>query len=170
MLTPANNQVRKELVALYYGQGSEGQAMHLLHQGMAVSPGYADFRLMASRIYLGSGDMQQAYDVLNNLSPSLAHNIDYYATLAALAQKLKHYSQAQQIYQNLLQLHSKEGRWWLGLGIALDKEGQGRRALEAYQHASRSAGLTGPSRSYLDQRIAQLEKNYDSTPAKKATR
>ena len=59
-------------------------------------------------------------------------------------------------YQQLTVAQPTEARWWLGLGIALDKQGRPLAALDAYRKAL-TLPLSAGSRQFVQQRIEQLE-------------
>lgn len=141
---------------MLYGEGRLQEARQLLEQGVAIDPGYANFRLLQARLAMAMGDKPAALQVLAMLDPLVAVNMDYYATRAALAQELAQYGTATRSYQQLTLAQPGEGRWWLGLAISLDKQGRTLAARDAYQRAS-TLNLSTASRQFVLQRLRQLE-------------
>jgi MSHA biogenesis protein MshN len=56
-------------------------------------------------------------------------------------------------YQAATRLAPNEGRWWAGLGIALDAAGKSADAREAYQKARSLPGLPADLAHYVEQRL-----------------
>ena len=111
---------------------------------------------MLARVVLASGNKAQALQTLSELEPMVSRNLDYYATRAALAQELEQPAVAARSYQQLVVVQPGEARWWLGLAIAMDKQGRALAALDAYRKAL-TLPLSPASRQFVQQRIGQLE-------------
>ena len=111
---------------------------------------------MLARVVLASGNKAQALQTLSGLEPMVSRNLDYYATRAALAQELEQPAVAARSYQQLVVVQPSEARWWLGLAIAMDKQGRALAALDAYRKAL-TLPLSPASRQFVQQRIGQLE-------------
>jgi MSHA biogenesis protein MshN len=153
---PKDHEIRERLAGLLYGDGRVPEAQQLLEEGIRLAPARADFRLMQARLALSTGNKAQALQSLSGWEPPVASNLDYYATRAALAQELSQTSLAASSYRLLTQAQPAEARWWLGLGISLDKQGRPQAALEAYRKAL-GLPLSAGSRHFVQQRIGQLE-------------
>lgn len=153
---PQDHEIRERLAGLLYGDGRISEAQQLLDEGIRLAPGRADFRLMQARLALTTGNKAAALQSLSGWEPPVSGNLDYYATRAALAQELSQPGVAARSYQQLTAVQPAEARWWLGLGIALDKQGRPLAALEAYRKAL-SLPLSSGSRQFVQQRIEQLE-------------
>ncbi|MGN5139058.1 tetratricopeptide repeat protein [Aeromonas sp. 164P] len=152
---------RRQLAALWYGQGRLGEAYRLLEEGVRLLPEVGDFRLLLARLALADGQRRQALDWLAGARPPLARNLDYYATLAALSQELGLSQEARELYLQLLRSKPEQARWWLGLGVAEEQLGQPLRALEAYRSAALHGGLGDETGRWLAERIAALAANYE---------
>ena len=153
---PLDHETRERLAGLLYGEGRLPEAQQVLAEGIRLAPTRADFRLMQARLAMASGNKAQALQTLSDLEPSVASNLDYYATRAALAQELEQAAIASRSYQQLVIAQPTEARWWLGLGISLDKQGRALAALDAY-HKALNLPLSSASRQFVQQRIGQLE-------------
>ncbi|MEW7865835.1 tetratricopeptide repeat protein [Aeromonas diversa] len=147
---------RKQLAALLYGQGRLDEANRLLEEGVRLHPVEPDFRLLLARLALATGQQPQALNWLAGARPPLPGNLDYYATWAGVAQELGRSGEARDLYLQLLRSKPDEGRWWLGLGVAEERLGNGERALDAYRSAQLHGGLGDASSQWLGQRIAAL--------------
>lgn len=153
---PLDHETRERLAGLLYGEGRLPEAQQVLAEGIRLAPTRADFRLMQARLAMASGNKAQALQTLSDLEPSVASNLDYYATRAALAQELEQAAIASRSYQQLVIAQPTEARWWLGLGISLDKQGRALAALDAY-HKALDLPLSSASRQFVQQRVGQLE-------------
>ena len=153
---PLDHEIRERLAGLLYGDGRIPEAQQLLDEGIRLAPSRADFRLMQARLALAIGNKAAALQSLSGWEPPVSGNLDYYATRAALAQELSQPGLAASSYQQLTVAEPAEPRWWLGLGIALDKQGRPLAALDAYRKAL-SLPLSAGSRQFVQQRIEQLE-------------
>lgn len=153
---PLDHETRERLASLLYGEGRLPEAQQVLAEGIRLAPARADFRLMQARLAMASGNKAQALQTLSDLEPAVASNLDYYATRAGLAQELEQAAIASRSYQQLVIAQPGEARWWLGLGIALDKQGRALAALDAY-HKALNLPLSSASRQFVQQRIGQLE-------------
>lgn len=120
---PLDHQIRR-LAGLLYGDGRIPEAQQLLDEGIRLAPSRADFRLMQARLALATGNKAAALQSLSGWGALVSANLDYYATRAALAQELSQPGVAASSYQQLTVAQPAEPRWWLGLGIALDKQGR----------------------------------------------
>ena len=154
---PLDHGSRERLAGLLYGEERLQEARSLLEQGVALAPRYADFRLLLARVTLAMGDKSSALGYLNSLEPDVSRNLDYYATRAALAQEVGQYAAAAASYQQLSRAQPGEGRWWLGLAIAYDKQGRQLAAREAYQRAETASGLSAAAHHFARERRMQLE-------------
>ena len=137
-------------------QAGRDTLQQVLAEGIRLAPMRADFRLMQARLAMASGNKALALQTLSDQEPAVASNLDYYATRAALAQELEQPAIASRSYQQLVIAQPAEARWWLGLGISLDKQGRALAALDAY-HKALNLPLSSASRQFVQQRIGQLE-------------
>ncbi len=153
---PLDHETRERLAGLLYGEGRLPEAQQVLAEGIRLAPMRADFRLMQARLAMASGNKALALQTLSDQEPAVASNLDYYATRAALAQELEQPAIASRSYQQLVIAQPAEARWWLGLGISLDKQGRALAALDAY-HKALNLPLSSASRQFVQQRIGQLE-------------
>jgi MSHA biogenesis protein MshN len=157
LVLPTHKTARKHLAALWFGRHSYVAALNLLSQGINLSPDDSEFRVMQARIYLQQNRAQQAFATLNNM-PNVNDviNVEYQSLRATTAQQLKEFTFSAQAYQILVNIEPSSGRWWLGLGVALDSDSQFKQAITAYQNALTKAGLSGSAENFARQRIIEL--------------
>ncbi len=75
----------------------------------------------------------------------------------ALAQQLNNNELAMSSYQLLVKEEPYDGRWWLGLGIALERSEVAEKALDAYKQALLMGRISQQSQKFIQQRLALLE-------------
>jgi len=156
---PSRHDVRKSLSLYFYGTGNISKAKQLLQTGAVLSPDYAEFNLMLSRLALKEGDPQKAYLYLNQHPPAIKGHLDYYVSYAILAQKFQKYEQSEQLYTRLLSERPNNGRWLMSLAIAEDKQNKVELAATHYKRALLQPDLSEKAKAYINQRIAYLEKS-----------
>ncbi|WP_432455980.1 tetratricopeptide repeat protein [Agarivorans sp. QJM3NY_29] len=156
-LDPRAHSVREQLAALQFGRGDVSRAVGLLEAGIQLSPQHSGFRLMLARIFVQQQNWQQALFYLDAQRPEVAGNVDYYAMLASLAQRLNKTELAFDSYRLLLKQQPSRARWWLGYAIANDKLGHYKEALAAYHQAEQMGQLSSQTGDFVTSRIRQLE-------------
>jgi MSHA biogenesis protein MshN len=157
LVLPTHKTARKHLAALWFGRQSYAAALNLLSQGINLSPDDSEFRVMQARIYLQQNRLQQAFATLNNM-PNVNDviNVEYQSLRATTAQQLKEFTFSAQAYQILVNIEPTSGRWWLGLGVALDSNSEFKQASTAYQNALTKTGLSASAENFARQRIIEL--------------
>ncbi len=154
LVLPEHKVARKQLAALWFGRKSYQAALNLLSQGIALTPDDSEYRLMKARIYLIQGQRQAAVNTLKALA-DLA-DVEYQALLATNAQQTKQYQLAIDAFNILIKLQPTVGRWWLGLAVALDSDGQFTQAAIAYNKVKESDGLSESAQQFARQRLQEL--------------
>ena len=143
--------------AIYIEQKQYDKAGALLDIGLSMSPDDPVFTNLKSHILVAQNKPDQAIELLQNQSPSIADHPGYYAFLAFLYQQQGYYQLSAGLYGELANQDPENGLWWLGRAIGLEKSGQRNAALIAYQHASASRNLSVHLRAYVDEQIRKLQ-------------
>ena len=154
LLQSSHKDARKQLAALWYGRKAYQDAINLLSQGIALDSKDSEFRLMQARIYLKQGQAQSAFNTLQGLAQ--IENSEYQAARANAAQLAGQFKFAVDAYQTLLESAPTNGRWWLGLAVAFDSDGQFDKASQAYSAALNQKNLSASSIRFIKQRMQQL--------------
>lgn len=154
LLIPEHETARKKLAALWYGKKAYQDAINLLSQGIALAPQAEEMRLMSARIYYEQGQPRQALNLLGPVSTS--ERVELQILLANLATAINEYESATAAYQKLLELEPTVGRWWLGLAVSLDSQGQFKSASNAYSQAIAKGNLSSNAMQFARQRISEL--------------
>lgn len=154
LLLPEHEIARKQLAALWYGKKAYQDAINLLSQGIALAPNAEEMRLMAARIYF---EQEQPRQALNLLSPvSSSEKVELQILLASAAVELNEHEVASAAYHKLLLLEPAVGRWWLGLAVSLDSQGQFKSASNAYHQAISKGSLSKDAVHFARQRLVEL--------------
>ena len=153
---PSEHQARRQAAALYYGQNKLPQAAQLLEQGRLLFPQQYEFSLLLARVLQASGQTQQALLSLNAIPDSSDFAVEKWHQQSDLAQKQQDYPVAEQSYRQLAQHEPTQGRWWMGLGYALDAQQKYSDAKQAYQQALLQDNLSAQAKVYIDNRLLQL--------------
>ena len=148
-------KARQKLSALYYGRGETRKAIAALQQGLALDREQPDLRLTLAKLLVNESQPQAALNVLSRL-PEHSHS-EYLAMRGALAQQLKNNELAMSSYQRLVKEEPYDGRWWMGLGIALERSEAAGKARDAYQQALLMGRISQQSQQFIQQRLAVLE-------------
>ncbi len=153
---PTDTKAREKLASLYFGSNHYYEAIKVLNKGIELTPQHYDYRLYLARIYSSQNQKPLAIKVLSMANPPAIGNMDYYATMAALARDINDNVTAEKAYRKLSSTTTKDGKWLMGLGIVLEKQGKPQQALSAYRQAS-NLYLTVASQKFVHDRIQVLE-------------
>ncbi|HVE44654.1 MAG TPA: tetratricopeptide repeat protein [Gammaproteobacteria bacterium] len=160
---PGYQDARVSLAALLLDQNKQVRANLVIDQGLSRSPDYVPYIELKARLLTQAGNIQQALVLLKTASPALTENPEYHAFIAALYERTNQDKLAARIYRELLTLWPQNGNWWFGLGLSLDKMGQGQAAKNAYTKALMEGHLNTSSVSFLENRLQSLERITNAT-------
>ncbi len=153
---PGNSDARLLLAGVLARSGENGQALSLLETGIAGGqPESARLARLQARILAGQGHLRAAITALKRNAPSLQDNPDYHAELAAYEERAGQYSAAASEYRGLVSIAPGQGRWWLGLAIALDQLDR-PGAANAYHQAIDAGNLSSTATNYARHRLRAL--------------
>lgn len=151
---PEDENIRRKIAALYYGNGQVRKAAEMLEDGIKLNKNSTALRMSLAGILLKEDQAKAALNVLGYIPDNVTDK--YLAMRAALAQKLKQNDWAKQSYEMLTQRDSENGRWWLGLGIQQERSAELKQAKDSYTKALTMVGLSSQSQSFIRDRIAVL--------------
>ncbi|MEH6531992.1 MAG: tetratricopeptide repeat protein [Photobacterium frigidiphilum] len=147
-------KVRQKLAALYYGKADTRKAVTVLQQGLSREGEQPELRLTLAKLLVNESQPQAALNVLARIPKE--ENAAYMAMRGALSQQLKNNAMALNSYQQLVKSEPYDGRWWMGLGIALERDSNGEKAKEAYQQALLMGRVSAKSQQFIQQRLSLL--------------
>lgn len=154
LIQPEHKDARKQLSALWFGRKLYRPALNLLSQGMDIYPDDIDFRLMKARILLNQNNNKEALYVLNGFAT--AQHVEYQVLLANTAQLVGNSDSSILAYRQLVNLEPHQGKWWMGLAVALDRDSQFEKAKTAYKMALSTQSLSSNSAQFIRQRMSEL--------------
>ena len=153
-LQPEHKPARKQLAALWFGRKAMQPALNLLAQGISLDKNNSEFRMMQAKILLELNQYQAAFNALSPLQQ--VNNVEYQFLLATVAQQVNNEKVALESYQRLIALQPYQGRWYLGLAIAQDKQENYKAASASYRQATQLGGLSESALSFAKQRLQEL--------------
>jgi MSHA biogenesis protein MshN len=153
---PSAHQSRETLATLLLAQQEFVQARQIIDEGLTLVPNYAPFKKIKARLLLQGGDSAQALELLRSVPPQLNEDPEYHELLASLYQQSGNHPGAVAAYQDLLRSNSQQGRWWVGLAISLEAQGNVTDAMASYQAAQQTSNLDSGLRQYSQGRIQYL--------------
>ncbi|MCL1050062.1 tetratricopeptide repeat protein [Shewanella abyssi] len=153
---PALHQARKQAAALYYGQNKLSESAQLLKQGQLLFPEEYEYSLLLARVQQAAGQNKQALDSLGLIPDTSALALKKWHQQSDLAQKEQDFPVAEQSFRQLAKNEPSQGRWWMGLGYALDSQKNYTEAKNAYKQALAQGNLSSQAQAYVDNRLVQL--------------
>lgn len=159
ILQPDYLPSQQALVTLLLQQKEIDLAEKYLDQALNQRPQNVSLLQLKARMQLIANNPNAALHTLQSFSPPLAGNTDYYALIAAIHQQLKNFDLAAQLYRQIVMVQPNEGKWWVGLGAALDAQQQTNAAQEAYQRAAMLHTLDPNLQAFVDSRLSVTNNN-----------
>jgi MSHA biogenesis protein MshN len=151
---PTHEAARQTLVGLLIEANRNDEAMRQLQLGLTLDPRQPAMAMLLARLQIERGG--NGIDTLMRTLPYAGNDADYHAFLAAaLARQQRHREAAEQYHQAVRAVPSN-AVWWMGLGISLQAEKRNGEALDAFQRARASGGLSQELQGFVERRIQQL--------------
>lgn len=144
---------RQSLAALLIELRRYDEAEALLRKGIALPAVRLASTLALARLKVERGQAAAALELLLENAATGEHSADYQGFAAALLNRAGRHREAAERYQAATQLAPNDGRWWAGLGIALDAEGKTVQARAAYLKAGSLPGLPAELALHIEQRL-----------------
>jgi MSHA biogenesis protein MshN len=139
---PAFIAPRQALLGLLLAQRRLPEAARLLEEGLALQPGQTQWVMSLARVQLEQGELAKADETLARYQNQAMHLADYAGFQGHLKSRLGAHADAVTHYSRAVRMAPAEGRWWLGLGLALQADGKAADAREAFRRALATANLS----------------------------
>jgi len=153
---PGYTDARVLLAAVLMQAKRDSEALQLLSDGIKRGDGNdSRLALLQARILAGERKLPAAVAALQRNAPPVEDDPAYHAQLAAYEEQAGQYRTAVTEYRSLVAQSPGNGRWWLGLAIALDQLGDDG-ADAAYRRALNAGGLPGKAAAYAQGRLKAL--------------
>lgn len=144
---------RQLLVRLLLEARKPEEAMQVLHDGLQTQPAQLGWAMSLARLQVERGDLAAAWQTLHFSLPAASAHADYLGFSGHVLHRLGRYKEAVTHYQQALRLAPGDGRWWLGLGLALEGEGRVGEAREAFLRARQSGNLGADLLAVVEQKL-----------------
>jgi MSHA biogenesis protein MshN len=146
-------EARQLLLKLLVEQRSLEEARQLLAEGLAVVPSQVSWIMTLARLQIEAGDAKAAWATLEAGLPYARNSSEYQGFAGGVLHRLQREPEAADAYRAALRLAPNDGRWWLGLGLALEAGGAAGEARQAFQNARASGSLSPEMTVFVDQRL-----------------
>ena len=148
---------RQQLVKSLLESRRVDEAMAVLRDGLRVRPAQSAWAMSLARLQVDRGDLAGAAQTLQEGLPAAFNNPDYLGFAGHLQQRLGNGKEAATLYQGATRMAPSDGRWWLGLGLAMESEGRNDQAVAAFQRARQCANLSRELNALVEQKLRQLQ-------------
>lgn len=139
---PTYVQARQILLRQLLDMRKIEEAMTVLQDGLEQQPAQTGWAMSLARLQLEQHDVAAADRTLAKSQLYAEANADYAGFQGHLKSRLGANRAAVTNYQRATRLAPSEGRWWLGLGLALEADGRPAEAREALRRSIATATLS----------------------------
>lgn len=154
VLDPRNAPTRLLAAVLEHESGASERAAILLREGLEMNPHDAAQALLLARIQVVQGAGSAALDTLDEHGVTGA---DADGLRGGILAQQGDFKRAQAAYASAAREQPANPMWWFGLGVALESDGQGASARQAYARAQRIGLPRDDLAAYADQRLRAPE-------------
>jgi MSHA biogenesis protein MshN len=147
---------RATLITLLVDNNQFDSAASYVESGLQIMPNTVELIELKAKLLLLKHHTEEALRVLQNMSPPITQEPEYYALLASTQQQLGHLENAEQTYKQLLELDHNNANWLVGMGLALESQKKNNAALQAYQQAFALGSLSRSLQATVQEKIAKL--------------
>lgn len=152
-LFPEQAAARQSLAALLIEARQWDAAEQVLREGVELPAVRLPSTLALARLLVERSQGAAALDLMEKRAASGERSAEYQGFLAVLLGRAGRSHDAVDHYQAATRLAPDEARWWAGLGIALEADGQSGAAREAYLKARSLPGLPPELAQHIEQRL-----------------
>ncbi|KFB76978.1 MAG: tetratricopeptide repeat protein [Candidatus Accumulibacter sp.] len=152
-LDGSHSASRQVLVRLLLEATRPDEAVQVLQEGLLVQPEQVGWAMTLARLQIDRGDLASAWQTLHHSLPAAGNNADYQGVTAHVLQRLGRHKEAAEHYGVATRLAPGDGRWWLGLALALEAEGHSTEARDALHMAKAAGTLSAELTGWVDQKL-----------------
>ena len=138
---------------LQHEAGASDSALALLREGAALPAPPAALTLLLARLLATQGLDAEALSWLDRKG---LHSGEAEGLRAGLLAQRGQYALALPAYESAVQQQPGNPMWWFGLAVALESEGQGARARQAFAQARQLRLPRDDLDAYAEQRLRAL--------------
>lgn len=88
-----------------------------------------------ARLHVAAGQWEVAWRVLERSAPHAGKDAEYQGFAGTVLRQQKRAPDAAEAYRRAISLQPDEGRWWVGLGLALEDSRRNKEAKQAFAAA-----------------------------------
>ena len=150
---PGFSRARQALLATLVGSRQWAEARQVAEAGLALDPAQSGWAVILARLQFEQGDADAAIGTLERHAAHASGDADYQGLFAYLLQRQQRPAEAAERFRAGLALRPGEGRWWFGLGLALENGGKSAEAKEAYARARAAGNLPADMAAVIEQKL-----------------
>lgn len=150
---PLHAKARQAILSVLVSGKQWQEAQRVAQAGLALDPTQTGWAAILARLQFEQGDTTGALDTLARHTAHAANDADYHGLFAYLLQKQQRFDEASKHFKTALALRPQEGRWWFGLGLALENAGRGGEARDAYTKAREVGNLPADMAATIEQKL-----------------
>lgn len=102
---------------------------------VARDPSRLAAAMRLARLHVAAGQWDVAWRVLERSAPHAAKDAEYQGFAGTVLRQLQRAPEAAEAYRRAIALQPDEGRWWVGLGLALEDARRHKEAKQAFAAA-----------------------------------
>ena len=125
----------------------------MLRKGAELAPVRLASVLAWARLKVERNQAPAALEILQKFAVAGERSAEYQGFSGALLNRAGRAAEAAEHYLAATRLAPAEGRWWAGLGIALEAAGKTQESREAYLKARALPGLPADLAQHIEQRL-----------------
>ena len=152
-IEPRHVKARQALLSVLASSRQWEEVKQVALGGLALDPARTGWATILARLQHEQGDTEGAVKTLETHAAHAAGDADYQGLFAVLLQKRQRFAEAAQRYQAALALRPAEGRWWYGLGLALEGAGRLDEAKAAFGKARDTGNLSADMLGVIEQKL-----------------
>lgn len=144
---------RQLLARLLIEQRRHDEAVAILAEGLMAQPGQVAWAMTLARLQVDRGDLAGAAHTLQKSQSFATGNADYQGFAGHVLLRQGRHKESVEYYQSAVRIAPADGRWWLGLGLALEADHRATDAREAFLRARASGSLNADLAAVVDQKL-----------------
>lgn len=152
-LDPGAAKARQALLSVLVSGKQWAEAQQVAQGGLVIDPAQTGWAAILARLQFEQGDTPAALETLARHAAHAGNDADYQGLFAYLLQKQQRPAEAVQRFEAALALRPQEGRWWFGLGLALESAGRGGEARDAFAKAREAGNLPADMVAIVEQKL-----------------
>lgn len=152
-IEPIHVKARQALLSVLVSARQWPDARQVAQDGLALDPAQSGWAMILARLQFEQGEAAAAIATLERHAAHASRDADYQSLFAYLLQQQQRHADAAERFKTALALRPNEGRWWFGLGTALEAAGNAADARAAYARAREVGNLPPEMAAAVEQKL-----------------